>query len=100
MCACTLIGRLADTAQIVEKADISDPEAFQSALDDAVAKYVATIDDLRLPGARACMTTSTGSRPRSSNTTSRTRWRAGAARRVRRGRVHTGNDDYGVVTDR
>jgi hypothetical protein len=45
--ACTLIGRLAETAQVVEKADISDPEAFQSALDDAVAQYVATIDDLR-----------------------------------------------------
>jgi hypothetical protein len=50
--ACTLIDRLAETAQVVEKADISDPEAFQSALDDAVAEYVATIDDLRsaVPG--------------------------------------------------
>ncbi|HEX5097721.1 MAG TPA: hypothetical protein VFX21_16995 [Acidimicrobiia bacterium] len=45
--ACTLIGRLSDTGELVEKADISDPEAFESALDDAVAKYVATIDDLR-----------------------------------------------------
>ena len=45
--ACTLIDRLAETGQLVEKADISDPEEFQSALDDAVREYVSTIDDLR-----------------------------------------------------
>ena len=45
--ACNLIDRLAETAQLVEKADISDPEKFQRALDDAVEQYVGTIDDLR-----------------------------------------------------
>jgi hypothetical protein len=44
---CTLISQLAATADTVNRADIADPEKFNAALDDAVAKYVRTIDDLR-----------------------------------------------------
>lgn len=43
---CRLVERLAATAQTVEQADISDPDAFEAALDVAVLEYSATVDDL------------------------------------------------------
>jgi hypothetical protein len=45
--ACGLVGRLADTAEIVERADVADPDAFAEALDAAVSEYVAILEDLR-----------------------------------------------------
>ncbi|HEX5614294.1 MAG TPA: hypothetical protein VFZ83_03995 [Acidimicrobiia bacterium] len=43
---CTLIERLGATADRVERADVSDPDEFQTALDDAVAQFVEVADDL------------------------------------------------------
>lgn len=50
--ACALLGRLDDAAAPVEAADVSDPDAFDAALDEAVSGYVAVLDELRavLPG--------------------------------------------------
>lgn len=45
--ACALVGRLADTAEIVERADVADPDAFAEALDTAVSEYAAILEELR-----------------------------------------------------
>jgi len=43
---CTLIQRLGATADRVERADVTDPDEFERALDDAVMQYVEIADDL------------------------------------------------------
>lgn len=43
---CTLIQRLGATADRVERADVTDPDAFEQALDDAVVQYVEITDDM------------------------------------------------------
>lgn len=45
--ACPLVERLAGTAEIVERADVADPDAFAEALDTAVSEYVAILEELR-----------------------------------------------------
>lgn len=43
---CPLMQRLHDSAEIVAEVDVSDPDQFLTALDDAVAEYVTTLDGL------------------------------------------------------
>lgn len=45
--ACVVIARLADSAGLVDDADVADPERFEKALDAAVADYVKKIEELR-----------------------------------------------------
>jgi hypothetical protein len=45
--ACVLITRLDDTAATVARANVADPAAFKRTLDNAVKRYVDTIDALR-----------------------------------------------------
>ena len=44
--ACPLIERLRSAGDLVAGADVADPAAFDSALDDAVADYLSTLDAL------------------------------------------------------
>jgi hypothetical protein len=44
---CPLIATLDSTAASVAHADVSDPQAFKRTLDDAVTKYVTTVQQLR-----------------------------------------------------
>jgi hypothetical protein len=44
---CPLIATLDRTATEVARADVSDPAAFGKTLDDAAARYVSTVADLR-----------------------------------------------------
>ncbi len=44
--ACPLMERLRSSGETVASADLSDPEAFDRALDDAVADYLSTLDSL------------------------------------------------------
>jgi hypothetical protein len=45
--ACPLLAQLGQTGQTVARADVSDPEAFERTLSDAIAKYVHTARKLR-----------------------------------------------------
>ena len=45
--ACPLLAQLARTGQTVERADVSDPTAFDATLRSAVRKYVRTANRLR-----------------------------------------------------
>jgi hypothetical protein len=45
--ACPLLDRLGQAGQIVERADVADPDEFAAALDDAVAQYVSAVSKLR-----------------------------------------------------
>jgi hypothetical protein len=44
---CGLMVRLAESAEPVEEVDVADPARFETALDEAVGQYVATVDELR-----------------------------------------------------
>ncbi len=44
---CPRLERLADSAEVVESADLSDPEAFADALDAAVTQYLDRLADVR-----------------------------------------------------
>lgn len=44
--ACPLVERLRSAGDLVALADVADPAAFESALDDAVADYLSTLDAL------------------------------------------------------
>ncbi len=44
---CRLLAQLAATADTLERADVGDPTTFQRAMDAAVARYVATVKELR-----------------------------------------------------
>ncbi len=44
--ACPLIERMRSAGDLVAEADVADPEAFEKALDDAVADYLSTLDAL------------------------------------------------------
>ena len=44
---CPLVARLDQTAAMVARADVRDPDAFKRTLDDAVNRYVATVRELK-----------------------------------------------------
>jgi hypothetical protein len=44
---CSLVEQLDRTGAAVERADVKDPAAFDRALDHAVQRYIAVLDDLR-----------------------------------------------------
>jgi len=44
--ACSLIERMQSAGDLVAVADVADPAAFDSALDDAVTDYLSTLDSL------------------------------------------------------